>query len=143
MGKAIDKKKIKTINRMYAKGEPITVICSNLKISSSTLFKHLEEESKELRPVAKENMKIPLKNNIMKLYKEGLEIKEISKRLGISSMTIFRYVPKSARRRYLSKYVYNYNPEPRTVFGDQETVHVQEGRSPWIDKICKSWRCAN
>ena len=91
-----EERKEKTLE-LYNQGIEVKEIAKRLNVTVETIntyIKELEEEGRveKRKTLRKTSKKEENKEKILELYNQGLEIKEIAKRLNISDTTIYKYI---------------------------------------------------
>ena len=91
-----EERKEKTLE-LYNQGIEVKEIAKRLNVTVETIntyIKEIEEEGRveKRKTLRKTSKKEENKEKILELYNQGLEIKEIAKRLNISDTTIYKYI---------------------------------------------------
>lgn len=104
MAKPLDKEKVSAITALYKEGRTPTEVAADLQVDKKTVYKYLKksgalEVSDYDSATAAHRLSAKHKEKITELYKQGLPISEIQKKLHTSGDAIYREIRKQGLSR--------------------------------------------
>lgn len=111
MPRKVSKTLLSIMIDMYKKGTPVTEIGEELRIDPSTIHKYLTEEGVRQVPdyvsaQATKRMTEEQVAEMIRLYKDGVEVEKIAESLDTSLDTLYRYIRREKLSRKIPNSVY-------------------------------------